>query len=121
MNIYLVRNVANPEEWWSNEGGWSDLDEAIVWTSGEQRDAVLPDGGEWIPFAAYPQQALWFSPDAIRDHFDADEDFEPLLEAMSHEDLVAIGQQALMDDRLYENFHETLCDAVRVVAREGGK
>jgi hypothetical protein len=35
--------------WWSNEGGWSTLDQAIVFTPHEAATLNLPMGGQWVP------------------------------------------------------------------------
>jgi hypothetical protein len=61
----------------------------------------------------YPH-VLSFEPDAIRDHFEVDDD-DPT-EGMSDEELEGIGTTALQDDRLYEAFHEALSDALGVTA-----
>lgn len=49
---------------------------------------------------------LSFEPDAIRDHFEADED-DPTV-SMTDEQLLTVGSDALQDDRLYNVFHELL-------------
>lgn len=56
---------------------------------------------------------LSFAPDAIRQHFESDKEIEPLLDAMTDDELKDVGEAALADDRLYAVFHEILCDAVR--------
>ena len=38
--------------WWSNEGGWASLDQAIVYTPDERSEDHLPPGGEWVRFLA---------------------------------------------------------------------
>jgi hypothetical protein len=47
--------------------------------------------------------ALWFTPDAIRDHFDSE-----AVDALSDEALRLVGFSALSGDPLYEAFHEVL-------------
>jgi hypothetical protein len=50
--------------------------------------------------------ALWFTPQAIRDHFDAcDED---PTEGLTDEQLVEVGLECLTSDILYSAFHEVL-------------
>ena len=53
---------------------------------------------------------LSFEPDAIRDHFEADDD-DPT-EGASDADLLAVGQAALQD----EAFHAALVDALETVS-----
>ena len=55
---------------------------------------------------------LSFTPTAIREHFEGDEEF-PEVEDMADGDLAEVGYDALVDDRLYETFHEVLVDALR--------
>lgn len=56
MTIYLVRAISRTDDagqplWWSNEGGWSNLSEALVWTESEQASYDgAPLGGEWVRF-----------------------------------------------------------------------
>lgn len=50
--------------------------------------------------------ALWFTPQAIRDHYEGDSD-DPT-KSLSDEELVEVGQQALTDDGLYRAFHSAL-------------
>lgn len=56
---------------------------------------------------------LSFTPDAIREHFDGDDDgISEKVESMTDDQLAEVGASALMDDRLYGVFHEVLCDAL---------
>lgn len=55
---------------------------------------------------------LSFTPTAIREHFEDDQAF-PEVENMTDADLAKVGYDALVDDRLYETFHEVLVDALR--------
>lgn len=53
--IYLVRASDDTDDdgqplWWSNEGGWSDLGEAVVYTEAERQRLNVPLGGEWVRF-----------------------------------------------------------------------
>lgn len=52
--------------------------------------------------------ALWFTPDAIRDHFDDD----PRVTLASDERLRRVGMDALSTDTIYEAFHEALKEAL---------
>lgn len=53
---------------------------------------------------------LSFEPDAIREHFEVDE--EDPTEGMTDEQLEAVALEALSDDRLYSVFHELLSEGV---------
>jgi hypothetical protein len=53
---------------------------------------------------------LSFHPDAIREHFDEDEDY-PEFESATDEQLAEIGSAALSYDYLYEVFHRILVTA----------
>lgn len=57
------------------------------------------------------ERVLTFEPDAIRDHFEADEDDDPT-KGLTDEQLDKIGQAALTDDRLYQAFHAALVTAI---------
>lgn len=53
--LYLIRAVDETDDdgsplWWSNEGGWSTLDYALVYTEGEHEELKPPLGGEWVRF-----------------------------------------------------------------------
>jgi hypothetical protein len=54
-----------------------------------------------------PTLALWFSPQAIKDHFDGDVSLcaEWIRNEATQDELVAIGNRCLDSDRLYEVFH----------------
>jgi hypothetical protein len=52
--------------------------------------------------------ALWFTPDAIREHFDDD----PRVQLATDERLLRVGMDALSCDVIYEAFHEALKDAL---------
>lgn len=67
-------------------------------------DAIEADRAQRSPYL------LSFEPDAIRDHFEADED-DPT-EGMTDEQLEGIALDALQDDRLYAVFHELLSEGV---------
>lgn len=54
--------------------------------------------------------ALWFTPEAIREHFETDPT-DPLV-GLTDSDLVAIGEECLSADMLYELYHNLLVDAV---------
>lgn len=62
MVLYLIRAIDEADFdddgsplWWSNEGGWSTLDYALVWTEEERRSGLnLPMSGEWVKFAEVP-------------------------------------------------------------------
>lgn len=54
---------------------------------------------------------LSFEPDAIRDHFEADED-DPT-EGLTDDQLLDVAQAALSSDRLYETFHEVLVETLK--------
>lgn len=56
-----------------------------------------------------PQFALWFTPAAIRNHFDSDDDeIGKAVEAADDETLSAVGDMAINGDSIYQEFHETL-------------
>ena len=60
-----------------------------------------------------PNLALWFTPDAIRDHFeDGESSYAELVEAATDEQLRAVGDDALSSDYLYSARHEVLVDAL---------
>ncbi len=59
------------------------------------------------------KRAVWFTPQEIRDHF-ADDPADPTLD-LSDEDLLAVGLDAVGDDRIWTAFHEALIDSVREV------
>lgn len=54
---------------------------------------------------------LWFTPDAIREHFDGDEAFAVVADA-DDETLTKVGEFALYSDRLYKVFHQLLVDGL---------
>lgn len=57
--------------------------------------------------------ALWFTPEAIREHFEGDADQRTeWVEAASDEQLVKLGEYCLSADPLYREFHRLLRDAV---------
>lgn len=54
---------------------------------------------------------LWFTPEAIREHFAG---LEPdRTQGLTDEQLIEVGQYALDHDALYETFHDVLLDAFR--------
>lgn len=69
------------------------------------------DSSEQITHIGGLPLRLSFEPDAIREHFDADDGFEHV-ESMGDTDLAAVGETALCDDRLYRVFHEVLVSAL---------
>lgn len=77
--------------------------------SGEQIAALIVEAinADRIERSRY---VLSFEPDAIREHFEVDED-DPT-EDMTDEELLAIGENALQDDELYRVFHELLKEGV---------
>lgn len=92
------------------------------WVADEELDAtLLPD--EWETLArntgfltveimthdlSDPDEhlRLWFTPDAIRDHFEGDEP-DPT-GGLSDNDLRKVGEAALTNDLLYRAFHDSL-------------
>lgn len=56
--------------------------------------------------------ALWFTPDAIKDHFEGDDDVETFLEGLSDIELREVGLDALTNDLLYSAFHDILVTAI---------
>lgn len=53
--------------------------------------------------------ALWFTPDAIREHFaDDDGEIAEAIAAATDEQLRAIGEDALQADVIYREFHDEL-------------
>lgn len=56
---------------------------------------------------------LSFTPDAIREHFDSDDEFD--VDSMTDEQLGEVGSIALQDDGLYRAFHEALEWAMKEV------
>lgn len=62
---WLIRgsteNERDPETgemlWWSNDGGWGSLGEAVVFTDQEQKTNRLPKGGRWVCFTSDPIDA----------------------------------------------------------------
>ena len=58
--------------------------------------------------------AVWYTPQAIREHFDASEgEIEKWVEAASDEELAAVGEEAISCERVWTDFHESLIEAVR--------
>lgn len=55
---------------------------------------------------------LSFHPDAVREHFGGDEDYEAVIEAMSDEEVASLAERALTSDALYRTFHEVLVGAL---------
>lgn len=62
--------------------------------------------------------ALFFTPNAIREHFEGDDTDGVTVQAMSDETLAAVGGAALTDDRLYRAFHDVLWSALNKAATE---
>lgn len=81
---------------------------------------MTPDDDTPLEPASYVENdrslALWFTPSAILDHFDADAPLSDVLAEMSDETLRQIGEAALGDDALYETFHRVLLHAINTVA-----
>lgn len=55
MHLYLIRSLEEVEDdgspsWWSNESGWADLGQAVVFTEAETLTSRLPLTGEWVRF-----------------------------------------------------------------------
>lgn len=46
--MFVVINKDNQHEFWSNEFGWTDFEEADYFTEDEKQDYNAPLGGEWI-------------------------------------------------------------------------
>lgn len=53
-SIYLVRSTSPDDEgsflWWSNEFGWVDLPEAVIFTEDEIKGYEPPLGGVFVEF-----------------------------------------------------------------------
>ena len=64
---------------------------------------------EIASYAGLPLR-LSFEPQAIREHFEDDPDYGASVAAATDEQLAHIGMVALESDRLYEVFHELLCE-----------
>lgn len=103
---YLANAAANqehPEDWPPTL--LVDLDSGEQWTcelTYRTRVVGKPDPND-------PNLALWFTPDAIRQHYDAlDDDSAKWVEDATDEQLAAIGQDCLGHDSLYREFHEAL-------------
>ena len=48
-NKYVIQRLDEDEVlFWSNEGGWFDLDSADIFTEEETEKVNLPMGGQWI-------------------------------------------------------------------------
>lgn len=62
--------------------------------------------------------ALWFTPQAIKDHFDGDEGISDFVDSLDDKTLRAIGEDALTQDTLYREFHRLLLDGVLDAANE---
>lgn len=93
--------------------GWRETLEAAM----DARDGNTPDDILSLIVSAidYDRRQrsyylLSFEPDAIRDHFEADED-DPS-EGMTDDELLDVAATALQDDRLYAVFHELLSEGV---------
>lgn len=62
--------------------------------------------------------ALWFTPDAIADHWEgdpsdyADSERAEWVQQASIDELISVGQDAIGDDMLYQTFHEILGEIV---------
>lgn len=60
--------------------------------------------------------ALWFTPEAIRSHFEGDDDeVSRAVEAATDDQLVRVGEACLCADTLYEEFHRLLTAVVEDV------
>lgn len=68
---------------------------------------------------ADPFLRLYFTPSAIRSHFECDDD-DPT-ENLTDDDLAAIGAMAIQDDSLYRVFHEVLSFALDEYVAEKAK
>jgi hypothetical protein len=55
-------------------------------------------------------KAIWFTPDAIRDHYDGTED-NPTI-GMTDEELKIVGRTALQDEYLWDVYSEVLGDTI---------
>lgn len=56
-----------------------------------------------------PLLALWFTPGAIRDHFEGDDDeLGRKVDGMSDAELAEVGEVILGSDALYKTFHRLL-------------
>jgi pyruvate dehydrogenase complex dehydrogenase (E1) component len=61
----------------------------------------------------YPDLRLTFAPDAVREHFEGYDEYADIVDALTDEELAAIGEDALYDnDALYEAFHNGLVAAL---------
>lgn len=96
-------NQEHPEDW--PPVLLVDLDSGEQWTCEliyETHVAGKPDPHD-------PNLALWFTPGAIRDHFEAREDeVAEWVAKATDEQLVVIGEDCLGHDSLYREFHEAL-------------
>jgi len=79
--------------------------------------ATITTASEEFPVVFGLPLRLSFTPDALREHFEIDEEMEPLLDRLSEDEIAEAGAIALQDDRLYETFHEVLCDAIQEVSQ----
>ena len=63
-----------------------------------------------------PNQALWFDPQSIRDHFDGDDDrIAALVHQATDAQLASVAEWCLNNDILYSAFHHVLIDGVEAV------
>lgn len=126
----------NGGPWWEFHENWRALAEAAA--NQERPDEWPPvllvdldTGEQWTCELTYvthvagkvdpndPNLALWFTPDAIRDHFEADDDERgKWVENATDEQLAAVGQNCLGYDAIYSAFHDAL--ATEVEAAIGG-
>lgn len=47
--MFLIGNKLEPHEFWSNEDGWVDQDDADLFDRDEQKYLNLPTEGYWVP------------------------------------------------------------------------
>lgn len=83
-------------------------------------DAVLFNGDPEVhDVNSDPALALWFTPDAIRDHFEDYDDLDDLIEGATDAQLEKVGRDILNADGLYAFFHEVLVQSVRTILLDG--
>lgn len=83
-------------------------DPGCVWLRFEREDAQKLEKGS-IVSKDDMALALWFTPDAIRDHFEGEDgSLAAAIAGASDEQLREIGEGALGGDFLYREFHEGL-------------
>lgn len=129
----------NGGPWWEFGEDWQQVAEAAAnqehpedWPPALLVD--LDSGEQWSCELVYSTHvagkvdpndrnlALWFTPGAIRDHFEADDDERGKWVAnASDEQLAAIGEACLEHDSIYSEFHDALAHEVDQSIKGEGK